>query len=75
MHGVFGVDHVVRQHHGERFRAHQFPRAQHRVAQAERLLLPDVGHVDHVGDLRTMASSSFLPRVSSMFSSSKLTSK
>ena len=45
------VDHIVGQDDGERLVADQLARDQHRVAEAERLALPDVGEVDHVRDL------------------------
>ena len=48
--GRFGVDHVVGQHHGEGLVAHQFRGAQHGMAQPQRLLLADIGDVDHVRD-------------------------
>ena len=40
------VDHVVAEDDGERLVADQILRDQHRVAEAERLALPDVGHLD-----------------------------
>ena len=44
------VNYVVRQKHGKGFVADQFLRHQHRMAQPQRLLLPDIRDVDHVGD-------------------------
>ena len=46
-----GIDHIVAEDDGERLVADQLARDQHGVAEPERLALPDVGEVDHVGDL------------------------
>ncbi len=47
--GRLGVDDIVRQDDGERFVAHQIVGPQDGVPQAERLFLPHIGDVDHVG--------------------------
>ena len=46
-----GIDHVVSEHHGERFLPDQHPRCQHRVAESERFALAHVAHIDQVRDL------------------------
>jgi hypothetical protein len=49
--GIFaGNQHVAKQHR-ERLVAHQIARHQHRVAKAERLLLPCVADLHHVRDI------------------------
>src|SRR5205823_11301356 len=42
------IDHIIAENDGERLVADELARDQHRVAEAERLALPDVREVDHV---------------------------
>ena len=49
--GNFGVDHIIGQQYGKGLITYQFARGQHRVTEAERLLLAYVSDVDHVRDL------------------------
>ena len=51
MHGVSLIDHVIRQDHRERLVADKLLGHQHCVAQAELLLLANVGDLCHVADL------------------------
>ena len=44
----FRIDYVIGQHHGEWFVAYQLTRPQDRVSESQRLLLPDIRHVDHI---------------------------
>ena len=45
---AFIRDHIVAKNDGERFVAHELARDEHRVAEAERLALSDVRHVDQL---------------------------
>ena len=56
-----GVDHVVAEDDGERFVADQRAGDQHRVAEAERLSLADIGEVDQVRDVADLGEQVLLP--------------
>jgi hypothetical protein len=46
----FRINQIVSQHHGKGFVANQIARAQNRVAQSQRLFLPNRYHLDHFLD-------------------------
>jgi hypothetical protein len=53
--GRIGIDHVIAQHHGKRFVADQRLGDEHRMTEAERLALADIGDLNEVGDLADLS--------------------